>query len=93
MSRGAPGMPRARSWRVFERRFAPMVRDNGELIWQPGEVPADSDHRYWWTVFDPMCGGNRLYLAAGFHAANRLAYVQCAIPFTGGAADQHEYVF
>ena len=41
------------------------------------------DYRQWWTVID--CAGG-LYLAAGFHYVNRLAYVRCEVPWTD--ADQ-----
>ena len=83
--RSRPKTTRARSWTVFERRFRPINRVDGTPLWDLWEVhPAQvSDLRHWWTVTD--CDG-RLYLAAGFHFVNRLAYVRCEVPWTDADA-------
>jgi hypothetical protein len=74
---------RAGSWTVFERRFRPIIRNDGSLLWDRSELPApDSiDCREWWTVLD--CDG-RLYLSAGFRLVNRLGYLRCEVPWTDG---------
>ncbi len=76
---------RARSWNVFERRFRPINRSDHTPLWELSEVqpPDVIDCRQWWTVID--CAGG-LFLAAGFHLVNRLAYVRCEVPWTD--ADQ-----
>ena len=73
---------RTGSWNVFERRFRPIAREDGSLLWDRSEMPAREiiNWREWWTVLD--CGG-RLYLAAGSHLVNRLGYVRCEVSWTG----------
>lgn len=95
----APVMPpatlplRALSWKRFESLYAPVRRSAAGLLWEPCEVPADADARYWWTVVDHVPGRHRLYLVPGFRRANRLGHVCCAVPW-GGEADQHpDYVY
>ena len=80
--RTRPKTTRARSWTIFERRFRPINRTDGTPLWDLSEVrPAEaSDRRHWWTVIDSE---GHLYLAAGFHFVNRLAYVRCEVPWTG----------
>ena len=63
-----PIRTRIGSWNVFERRFKPIVREDGSLIWERSELPADIEPRQWWTVLD--CEG-RLYLSPGFRGATR----------------------
>jgi len=74
---------RAGSWKVFERRFRPVTREDGSLIFAHDEIPRPIAGRHWWTVLD--CDG-RLYLSAGFHVVNRIGYVRCEAPWTD--ADQ-----
>ena len=73
--------PRARagSWSQFERRFRPIIRDDGSLLWHNDEIPRPLVGRHWWTVLD--CDG-KLYVAAGFHWVNRLGYLRTEIPWT-----------
>jgi len=75
---------RAGSWRVFERRFRPVIREDGSLIWHIDEVPRPVVGREWWTVVD--CNG-KLYLSAGFRFVNRIGYVRCTVPWSD--TDQH----
>jgi hypothetical protein len=72
---------RTSTWAAFERRFEPITRPSGTLLWELDELPCFGpiDPREWWTVLD--CDG-RLYLAAGFHFVNRFAYVRCEVPWT-----------
>ena len=70
---------RAGSWRVFERRFRPITRDDDSLLWDYRELPQPVDARRLWTVVD--CNG-KLYLAAGFHYVNRIGYVRCELPWS-----------
>ncbi len=72
---------RARSWKIFERRFRPIDREDGTPLWQPSEVRFRevADYRQWWSVID--CDG-RLYLSAGYRFVNRFAYVRCEVPWT-----------
>lgn len=80
---------RCGSWRTFERRFQPMPAPNHELLWElRGEVPADADYRYWWTVLD--CEG-RLYVSRGFRFVNRFAFIRCAVPWTDDDERQPDY--
>ena len=76
---------RAGSWNSFERRFRPIIRDDGSLLWGRSEMPPTRliDWREWWTVID---SDGRLYLAAGYHFVNRLGYLRCEVPWTD--ADQ-----
>ena len=76
---------RSRSWNVFERRFRPINREDNTPLWELSEVrPAHRiNYRHWWTVVDCASG---LYLAAGFHFVNRLAYVRCEVPWTDANA-------
>ncbi len=74
---------RAGSWKIFERRFRPIEREDGSLIFHNDEIPRPITGRHWWTVLD--CDG-RLYLSAGFHFVNRIGYVRCEVPWTD--ADQ-----
>ena len=76
-----PTTTRARSWNLFERRFRPMIRTDGTVLWDRSELPPREriERRHWWTVLD--CDG-RLYLSAGFHFVNRLAYVRCEVPWS-----------
>lgn len=84
---------RAMPWRVFERRFLPIAKSDGSYVWEKWEIPKDADYREWWTLVDPMTGGGRWYLAAGFHLVNRVGFVRCAVPW-GGEWDEHpEYVY
>ena len=78
-----PIRTRIGSWTVFERRFNPIVRADGSLIWDRSELPETIVPEQWWTVLD--CEG-RLYLSAGFRFVNRLGYVRCMTPWT--AVDQ-----
>lgn len=81
---------RARSWKIFDRLFAP-TRHNGETIyWAIGEVPKGEDPRRWWTIleFDGV-----MYLRPGFHFVNRFGYVQCANPWGGEAEDHPDYLY
>ena len=85
--------PRKRcgSWRTFERRFQPLPAPNHDVLWElRGEVPADADYRYWWTVVD--CDG-RLYVTPGFRFVNRFAYIRCAVPWTDDDERQPDYVY
>ena len=70
---------RAGSWSVFERRFKPIIRDDGSLIWHNDEIPRPIIGRHWWTVLD--CDG-RLYLSAGFRFVNRIGYVRTEVEWT-----------
>jgi hypothetical protein len=87
----APVMPsgricrRALSWRIFERRFRPIVRADESLMWDRMEIPRNADYRHWWSVLD--CDG-RLYLSAGFHVVNTIGFVRADTPW-GGEAHQH----
>lgn len=83
---------RARCWRTFEKLFAPIERQGGDLIWEPWDVPKDSDHRFWWTVLDPMTSG-QLYLTPGFRFVNRLGYVQCRNSWGGEDTGHPEYLY
>ncbi len=80
---------RAGSWNIFERRFRPIQREDGSLLWDRSEIPTREtiNWREWWTVVD--CDG-RLYLAAGYHFVNRLAYVRCEVPWTD-ADERRDY--
>jgi hypothetical protein len=80
-----PRITRARSWRVFERRFQPLVRPDDTVLWDPSELPRSQrlNCRYWWTVLD--CDG-RLYLWPGFCFVNRFAYLCCAVPWSDADA-------
>ena len=64
---------RAGSWSVFERRFRPVIREDGSLIWHSEEIPRPITGRHWWTVLD--CDG-RLYVSAGFRFVNRIGYIR-----------------
>ena len=70
---------RAGSWNTFERRFKPIIREAGSLIWHNDEIPRPIVGRHWWTVLD--CDG-KLYLGAGFHYVNRIGYIRCETPWT-----------
>lgn len=70
---------RACSWDLFERRFNPITKPDGSLLWDTDEIPRPIVGRHWWTVLD--CDG-RLCVAAGFRFVNRLGYVQTERPWT-----------
>lgn len=82
---------RCGSWRTFERRLEPLPAPNHDLLWEVrGEVPDDSDYRYWWTVVD--CDG-RLYVTPGFRFVNRFAFIRCAVPWSEDDERQPDYVY
>ncbi|MGO9547086.1 MAG: hypothetical protein ACLPPF_20125 [Rhodomicrobium sp.] len=89
--RSHPKSTRARSWRVFERRFRPINRPEGIPLWDRFELRTQPplDVREWWTVID--CDGH-LYLSAGFRFVNRFGYVRCEVPWTeAGAVTLYRY--
>ncbi len=73
-----PRRTRARSWDVFERRFDPIVHDDGSLLWDLDDIPKPVDVHRLWTVLD--CDG-KLYLAAGSRYVNRIGYVLTRQPW------------
>lgn len=83
---------RPRRWETFERLFDPITREDGSLLWNPGELQPfyPLDCREWWTVLD--CDG-KLLVATGLHYVNRLGYVRCK-NLWGGEHDAHpEYYY
>ena len=66
---------------MFERRFRPVVRDDGSLIWHRDELPflEPIEPRQWWTVVD--CDG-KLSVSAGFRFVNRIGYDRTALQWT-----------
>ncbi len=77
---------RARTFALFQKRFRPVPRTDGTILWQLDEVRLRMRHsyrRYWWTLLD--CDG-KLCLSPGFRYINRLNYVCCEAPWTD--ADQ-----
>jgi len=83
-----PIRTRIGSWRVFERRFQPIYREDGSLLWDRCELPAPANPQEWWTVLD--CDG-KLYLSAGFRFVNRFAYVRCAVAWNDLDLRQPDY--
>ena len=81
---------RPRRWETFEKLFEPIMRDEETVLWEPWEVPRDTDARHWWTVLD--CDG-RLLLCAGFHFVDRFGYIQCAKPWGGEWSAHPEYLY
>lgn len=79
---------RARSWDAFERLFDPIIRDDGSVLWERWELPADVDLHHLWTVLD--CDG-RLLLSPGFQFVNRFAYVLCRNAWGGDAHAHPDY--
>lgn len=88
----AKSFSRARSWKTFENLFSPIEREGGDLLWEPCDVPNGADYRYWWTVLDPMTGG-QLYLTPGFRFVNRLGYIQCRNGWGGEDLSHPEYLY
>ena len=79
---------RTGSWRTFERRFQPISRSDGSLLWDLHELPSDLEPHAWWTVLD--CDG-KLTLSPGFRFVNRFALVHCAVPWSDDDERQPEY--
>lgn len=85
---GVARRTRIGSWRVFERRFQPIARQDGSFLWERVELPSDLDAREWWTVVD--CEG-KLYVSPGFRFVNRFGYVRCAVPWRDDDQRQPDY--
>lgn len=83
-----PIRTRCGSWPVFERRFNPIVRADGSLIWDRSELPEAIVAEQWWTVLDY---DGKLYLSPGFRFVNRLGYVRCTTPWTDVDQLQPDY--
>lgn len=81
---------RCGSWPVFERRFQPMEAPSHPLLWERADLPADLDHREWWTVLD--CDG-RLYVTPGFRFVNRFAFIRCAVPWSDEDETNTDYLY
>lgn len=82
---------RCGSWRTFEHRFTPLPAPHHPLLWEVrGEVPSDTDHRFWWTVLD--CDG-RLFVTPGFRFVNRFAYIRCAVAWSDDDEWQPDYIY
>ena len=73
---------------VFERRFNPIVREDGTFIWDRSELPDAIVAEQWWTVLDY---DGELYLSPGFRFVNRFGYVRCATPWTDADRLQPDY--
>ncbi len=77
----------ARTWHDFERRFHPIVRADGSLIWHNDEIPRPIELRTWWTILD--CDG-RLYVSPGIRWVNRIGYLRTRLPWTR-ADEPHDW--
>lgn len=76
-----------RRWDTFVKLFQPELGDLRDGYVDTDNVPPDADPHLWWTIIDP-CDGTEMYLAPGFHFANRFGFVECAVPW-GGAPEDH----
>lgn len=79
-----------RHWSTFERLFQPEPKLDGSLLWDYAEIPRDANARHWWTVVE--CDG-KLFVSAGFHVVNRLAYLKCANAWGGDWSAHPEYCY
>lgn len=71
---------------VFFDRYRPVpapgtTQENGEYTHEYDQV-RDKDARFVWTLVDGDDDG--IYVQAGFHVVNRIAYLVTEVPWTNG---------
>lgn len=79
---------RARSWRYFYFRYAPILREDEQYIYKPKELPEGADPRHWWTVIVYDAYTYRLHLKAGLHHPNPEGYILTK-NWWGGEPEKH----
>jgi len=84
---------RARSWFYFFFEFLPIMGPDNQYMRKPGELPADADPRYWWSVIVYDAYTYRLHLKAGVHHPNAEGYVFCYNWWGGLPEQQDTYLY
>lgn len=96
-STGARAPVRLRSRRgsfaVFERRFQPIINDDGTLLRGWRDLPRAPDWpRHIWTMIEDG-DDNRWSLSPGIRLVNRISFVLCAVPWTDIDLQQPDYLY
>ena len=99
-SRGTTGAPapvrlriRRGSFATFERRFQPIINDDGTLLRDNTGLPLSPDWpRHIWTMIEDG-DGNRWSLSPGIRLVNRVGFVLCAVPWTDADLQQPDYLY
>lgn len=78
------------SFSSFERRYGPIANDDGSLLVEIGQLPADQPAELVWTVLD--CDGS-LILSPGYRFVNRFAYVVCEKPWGPSEENNTGYLY
>mgnify|MGYP001559819104 CR=1 FL=1 len=78
---------RAMTWRVFERRYEPIVAPDGGQTFEYIDLPT-KDPYHTWAVVDGDNG--EAYILPGFHVVNVFAWMATRKPWTD--AEAHDLV-